>query len=81
MLPQIAQWDVKMPQITDKEKEGLLAQIQKAEEWLEEKQEAQLAKSPYEEPAFDSDDVTLQFKQVRLGMARQLRGGFIFVFV
>ena len=54
----IEQW--KKPEsshITENEIDSLIAAGKKAEDWLETKQEAQLALSNFEKPAFDSDAV------------------------
>lgn len=59
-----ASWPEKMPHITAKEIDSLLDAVIKAELWLEAKQEAQLGRTAFEDPVFDSSDVPAQLKPV-----------------
>eukprot|EP00388_Colpodella_angusta_P037511 GDKK01041793.1.p1 GENE.GDKK01041793.1~~GDKK01041793.1.p1 ORF type:complete len:126 (-),score=41.11 GDKK01041793.1:210-587(-) len=54
------------PHITTEEKDKILAAVKKAEEWIEEKEAAQAAASPYEKPVFESTEVPAQLKPVSL---------------
>jgi hypothetical protein len=62
-----------MSHITEEEKEKLLDLVKKTEAWIEEKEELQSAKSPFEEPAYDSADVPLQLKPVGLLFDRLMK--------
>lgn len=68
---EIAKWDKKLPQVTEKEKEQLLEAITKAEDWIEAKQEAQLRKKSHEEPAFESGDIPTQMRPI-IGLFEKL---------
>jgi hypoxia up-regulated 1 len=58
-------WAEKFPQVTEEEKKDLLALIQKADDWIEEKAELQEKNSPFEKPVFHSSEIATQLKPVR----------------
>jgi Cft2 family RNA processing exonuclease len=58
----VSTWADKLPHITAEEREKVLAAATKAADWLEEKLTLQLEKTPFETPAFESSEVTAQFK-------------------
>eukprot|EP01037_Dinobryon_pediforme_P042482 gene42482-52872_t len=70
---QVSKWAEKLPHITAEEKDKLLEAVAKAEAWISEKEEAQAAKSPFEDPVFESGDVPLQLKPVGLIFDRLLK--------
>mmetsp|Transcript_12702 Transcript_12702/g.12343 ORF Transcript_12702/g.12343 Transcript_12702/m.12343 type:complete len:926 (+) Transcript_12702:120-2897(+) len=57
-------WGEKLPQVTEEEKTTLLELIAKTETWIGEKVAAQELKTPFEEPVFESLDLTVQLKPV-----------------
>lgn len=69
----IGTWPEKLPQITEKETEGILEAIQKVDSWIEKKEEEQKAKAVHEEPAFDSSEVPLQLKPVQALFEKLIR--------
>lgn len=62
----IDSWEMDKPHITTEEKEKILAAVKKAEEWIDEKETAQAAASPFEKPVFESTEVPAQLKPVSL---------------
>ena len=70
---EVAKWEVKLPQVTDEEKKSLLDAVDKAEKWINDKEELQLTKASSEEPAFYSEDVPLQLKALAGIRERLLR--------
>lgn len=69
----VSTWAEKMPHITQEEKDKLLDTVSKAEAWLEEKDELQAAKSPFEDPVFDSADVPLQLRTAGMLLDRLMK--------
>jgi hypothetical protein len=63
-IGKIAGWSESKPHITESEILSLQESILKFENWLESKQQLQLSKSPFEDPAFMSSDIPLQMKIV-----------------
>merc|ERR1712228_24498 len=57
-------WKVSMPQITDDERADVLAKVEKIEEWMKEMEEKQSKLEPYDTPAFNSTEVSLQSKSL-----------------
>lgn len=70
---QVSSWAEKMPHITDSEKEDLLKVVDKADQWISDKLEAQAATSPFETPAFDSTEVAPQLKSVTALLEKLLK--------
>lgn len=69
----VAEWDIKLPQVTSTEKSSLIDSIDKAERWIEEKVAAQSKLADTEEPVFYSEDVPLQLKALSGQFERLLR--------
>jgi len=69
----IGTWSEKLPQITEKETEGMLEAIQKVDSWIEKKEEEQKTKPSHEEPAFDSSEVPIQLKPVQALFEKLIR--------
>ena len=53
----LEKWAETMPQVTDEEKEDVRSKVADIRKWIEEKEEAQAAKAPHEDPAFSSEEV------------------------
>lgn len=69
----ILTWPQTMPQITSNETEKMVDLIEKVEHWLDEKEAEQSKKTPFEEPAFLSSEVSLQMKPVATLLDRLLK--------
>ena len=69
----IGTWTEKLPQITEKETEGMLEAIQKVDSWIEKKEEEQKTKPSHEEPAFESSEVPIQLKPVQTLFEKLIR--------
>lgn len=58
----VAKWVDSMPQVTEEEREEVLASCEKVATWLDEKEEAQAKAEPHEAPVFTSTEVNAQLK-------------------
>lgn len=58
-------WAEKYPQVTEEEKSELLALVQKIDQWIEDKVEAQDKIPAYEKPVFHSSEIAKELKPVR----------------
>jgi len=67
----VKKWETTHPQITEEEKSEVLAKVENAKEWIEEKTSEQDKKEPHEEPAFASADVPKQAKSIQ-GLVKRL---------
>lgn len=66
-------WAEKLPHVTDEEKEGLLATVAVAENWLNEKVAAQAEISPFETPVFQSKEIAGHVKPVATAFEKLLK--------
>jgi len=66
-------WESSMPQVTEVERNEVLAKVELVKAWMKEQQEAQEKVAPSEEPAFKSEDVPLQTKGIESILARLIR--------
>lgn len=69
----VGKWHETMPHVTDEEKSKLLDLVEKASNWIEDKEEAQKKLTAFEPPAFESADVMPQLKTVTLNFEKLLR--------
>merc|ERR1711871_660008 len=69
----VGKWHETMPHVTDEEKSKLLDLVEKASNWIEDKEEAQKKITAFEPPAFESADVMPQLKTVTLNFEKLLR--------
>lgn len=60
----MTKWETTMPQVTEEERGEVMAKVEAARKWLSDKEEAQAAKAPHEDPAYLSTEVGPQFKPV-----------------
>merc|ERR1712023_189008 len=69
----VGKWTETMPQVTDEEKSNLVDLVEKANKWLDDKEEAQSKRAAHEDPVFDSADVMPQLKTVGFTFEKLLR--------
>lgn len=62
-----------MPHVTEEEKQKVADLVAKIRAWIEENVEAQSKLSPYESPAFTSNDVLAQMKPLTLQFDKLLK--------
>jgi len=67
------QWKDSMPQITEEEKEDVMAKVEAVRTWLSEKEAEQEKIASHEEPAFTSAEVPLQTKSLERLIAKLLK--------
>lgn len=69
----VAEWDTKMPHISEEEKSKLLDTVAKVESWLDEKEEKQKSLPDTVEAAFMAEDVPAQLKTLGLQFEKLLK--------
>merc|ERR1711991_1159010 len=69
----VGKWTETMPQVTEEEKSKLLDLVEKANKWLDDKEEAQSKQAVHEDPVFYSADVMPQLKTVSMTFEKLLR--------
>lgn len=57
-------WETSMPQITEEERNDVLAKVEIVRKWITEKAEAQASADPSADPVFTSEEVPLQTKDL-----------------
>ena len=57
-------WETTMPQITEEERNEVLAKVEGVNSWINEKEEAQGTADPTADPVFTSEEVPLQTKEI-----------------
>merc|ERR1712003_330318 len=67
----VKKWETTHPQITEEERSDVLAKVDNAKSWIEEKIAEQDKKESHEEPAFASTDVPKQAKSIQ-GLVKRL---------
>lgn len=60
----MTKWETEKPQITKEERAGVMEKVEAARKWIADMQDLQENTSPYEKPAFSSEDAPLQTKEI-----------------
>lgn len=63
----------KMPHVTEEERKKVLDLVEKAQEWLTEKETAQAAASPTEPPVFESSEIPAQLRPITLAVEKLMK--------
>merc|ERR1719265_1013655 len=66
----LVKWETEKPQVTEEERSDVMTKVEKVEEWIKEKEDAQSELEPHDDPAFKSKDVPKQMKPVEQLLTR-----------
>ena len=69
----MTKWETTMPQITEEERKDVLEKVEEVRKWLNEKEAAQAAADPTEDPVFTSAEVPLQTKEIQTTISKLSR--------
>jgi hypothetical protein len=69
----MTKWETTMPQITEEERKDVLEKVAEVRKWLDEKEAAQAAADPSEDPVFTSAEVPLQTKEIQTTISKLSR--------
>ncbi|CAM9469770.1 unnamed protein product [Ascophyllum nodosum] len=61
----VEQWEKTKPQITEQERKDVIAKIESAEKWMDDKEAEQNKLTPHEKPAFKSSEVEPALKSLK----------------
>lgn len=63
-------WETSMPQVTEKERDEVLAKVEEVNVWIREKEEKQSRIAPHEDPVFLSAEVPIQIRPIEILVAK-----------
>ena len=63
-------WETAMPQVTEEERQEVLAKVEEVSVWISGKEEAQSKVEPHEDPIFSSAEVPTQIRPIEMLVAK-----------
>lgn len=66
----VKKWETVMPQVTEEERQEILAKVEEVNIWIKDKEEAQSKVAPHEDPVFSSAEVPTQTRPIEVLVAK-----------